>query len=146
MITFQQSATIHAPVEKVFSFIADPKRIPEWRTDVPAITEVSGQTETGTTFKEEVHFMGKKQLLMKVIDYRPNEKLVIEAQKGMKLLPTQVFTFSSQGNDTLVNLEVNMKTSGVFKLIEPMLAGKLKKVWKQYFGNLGKILSSSYSI
>ena len=80
MITFQESAMISAPVEKVFAYIADPDQIPNWRKDVPGISQLSGATGVGTTFCEEVNFMGKKQLLMKVTEYSPNKKLVIEAQ------------------------------------------------------------------
>jgi uncharacterized protein YndB with AHSA1/START domain len=69
MVTFKQSGIINAPVEKVFAIVSDPNKIPLWRKDVPAITQVSGETKTGTTFLEEVHFMGKKQLLMKVIEF-----------------------------------------------------------------------------
>src|SRR5689334_6101635 len=112
MINFTQSATINAPVEKVFKIIADPQQIPKWRNDVPRISNISGATQTGTTFLEEVHFMGTKQLLMKVTDFVPDKKIVIEAQSGMALLPTQSFAFSPHGNITKVELSVTMKVSG----------------------------------
>src|SRR5436189_5113992 len=100
MITFKQSGVINAPVENVFAIVADPKKIPLWRNDVPAITYISDDTRAGTTFFEEVHFMGKKQLLMKIIEFIPNRKLVIEGQSGMPMLPTQSFTFTDEGNIT----------------------------------------------
>lgn len=139
MITFTQSGTINAPVEKVFGIVADFKRIPEWRTDVPGISQISGETKAGTTFVEEVHFMGKKQLLMKVAEFIPNKKLVIEAQSGMSLLPTQSFTFAPEGNSTRVDLTVNMKVSGLFVLMQFMLPAQLKKIWAGYFENLNRL-------
>ena len=139
MITFKQSGTIDAPIEKVFSIVSDPNQIPLWRTDVPKISNVSSEPKVGMTFSEEVNFMGKKQLLMKITEYVPNSKLTIVGQSGMGLLPTQSFTFSSQENKTTINLSVEMKVSGFFKIIQFMLSNKLKKVWAGYFINLNDL-------
>jgi len=143
MITFKQSAVINAPMEKVFAIVADPKKIPLWRNDVPRITNISDNTKVGTTFFEEVHFMGKKQLLMKVIAFIPNKKLVIEGQSGMSLLPTQSFTFTDNGGVTGIDLEVTMKVSGFFRLMEFMLASQLKKIWAKYFINLDRLATAT---
>ena len=142
MITFKQSAKINAAASNVFALVADFKRIPEWRTDVPGISEVNGPPQTGTTFLEEVHFMGKKQLLMKVIELIPGRLLTIEAQSGMPLLPTQRFRFTQQGNETLVELEVEMRTKGFFRLMEFMLPAQLRKIWAKYFDNLNKLIQA----
>jgi uncharacterized protein YndB with AHSA1/START domain len=141
MITFKQTGFINAPVEKVFAIIADPQQITQWRNDVPAISQISGDTKVGTTFIEEVHFMGKKQLLMKVTEYIPNNKIVIQAQSGMSLLPTQSFTFTGEGNKTRIDLNVSMKVSGLFVLMQFMLPAQLKKIWAKYFDNLNQLLS-----
>mgnify|MGYP002136875543 CR=1 FL=1 len=141
MINFNQSTTIEASIEKVFGIISDPKKIPLWRNNVPKISDISGTTQVGTTFLEEVHFMGTKQLLMKVTEFIPNKKIVIEAQSGMSMLPTQSFTFSENGNTTQVELSVTMKVSGFFKLMEFMLPAQLKKIWGKYFENLNQLAS-----
>jgi uncharacterized protein YndB with AHSA1/START domain len=141
MISFKQSGIVNAPVEKVFAIVSDPKRIPEWRNDVPGISQISGETKVGTTFVEEVHFMGHKHLLMEVTEYVPNKKLVIEAQRGMPMLPTQSFTFTAEGNTTRIDLSVIMRTSGFFSMMEFMLPAQLKKIWGRYFVNLDQMLS-----
>jgi len=143
MINFKQSAFINAPVEKVFKIIADPGQIPRWRNDVPAISGISGETMKGSGFMEEVHFMGKKQLLMKVIEYVPDKRLVIEAQGGMSLLPTQSFTFQAEDGRTRIDLEVTMKVSGIFVLMQFMLPGQLKKTWAKYFDNLNRLVKTN---
>lgn len=141
MVQFSQSATIHAPADKVFAFVADPARIPEWRKDVPGISAISGAPGKGTTFLEQVNFMGKKSdLRMRIVDYEPNTKLTIKAESGMKLLPTQTFLFTPDGENTRVNLTVDMQVSGFFRLMAFMLPGQLKKIWAGYFKNLGERL------
>jgi uncharacterized protein YndB with AHSA1/START domain len=141
VIKFEQVSKIHAPTERVFAYISNISKIPDWRTDVPRVSNLSGPTAVSTTFLEEVNFMGKKQLLMKVIEFVPNRKLVIEAQSGMALLPTQSFTFVPEGDGTEVRLQVTMRTSGLFRFMEPMLAGQLKKTWAKYFENAARNLS-----
>jgi uncharacterized protein YndB with AHSA1/START domain len=141
MLTFTQVGRIDAPIEKIFAVVSDFSKIPQWRKDVPGITQISGPTNIGTTFLEEVHFMGKKQLLMKVTDFVPNQKLVIEAQRGMDLLPTQSFLFSTEGNQTRIDLTVVMRVSGFFKLMQFMLPAQLKKTWAAYFANLNNLVS-----
>ena len=141
MITFEQVGKINAPVEKVFGYMSNISKIPEWRTDVPQVSDISGATAVGTTFSETVNFMGKKQLRMKVVEFIPNQKLVIQAQSGMALLPTQSFTFIPKGNGTEVRIQVTMKTSGLFRLMEPMLPAQLKKIWAKYFENVAQNLS-----
>ena len=141
MITFKQSGIINASVEKVFSVVSDPKKIPEWRNDVPRVREISGEMKVGTTFVEDVHFMGNKHLLMKVTEYIPNKKLVIEAQSGMPMLPMQSFTFTPEGSKTRIDLSVVMKTSGFFSMMEFMLPAQLKTIWERYFENLDNLLN-----
>jgi uncharacterized protein YndB with AHSA1/START domain len=141
VITFEQVGKINAPIERVFAYISDISKIPDWRTDVPRVSNLSGPTAVGSTFLEEVNFMGKKQLLMRVVEFVPNRKLVIEAQSGMALLPTQSFTFVPEDGGTEVRLQVTMRTSGLFRLMEPMLAGQLKKTWAKYFQNASQNLS-----
>jgi uncharacterized protein YndB with AHSA1/START domain len=140
VIAFHTTGVVNAPAEKVFMYVSDPARIPEWRRDVPRISEVRGPIQVGTTFVEEVQFLGTKHVLMRVAELVPNKKLVIEAQSGMSLLPIQSFVFTPEGNSTRVYLSVTMKTTGVFRLLGFMLQSRLKEKWKEYFVNLDRIL------
>jgi len=92
-----------------------------WRNDVPGISQASGPTKVGTTFVEEVHLFRTKQLLMKVTEYQPTERLVIEAQSGMPMPPTQTFFFASEGNAKRIDLSDVMKTSGFLTMMEFIL-------------------------
>lgn len=141
MISFKQSAVINAPVEKVFAVVADPNKIPDWRNGVPGVSQISGEARTGATFLEEVHMMGTHRLMMKVTDFVPNKKIVIEAQSGMPMLPAQSFTFTAEGTKTRIDLSVLMKTSGFLTMMEFMLPAEMKKTWEQYFVNLDRLVS-----
>lgn len=50
----QTSITIQAPVEKVYAYLADFRRHPEWALNVSKVTQISsGPFGVGTTFKTE---------------------------------------------------------------------------------------------
>jgi uncharacterized protein YndB with AHSA1/START domain len=141
MATFSQSATIAAPVEKVFEVLSDPALIPKWRTDVPGISEINGGSAVGTTFTEAVNFMGKKSLKMKVTEFEPDRRLTISALDGMSILPTQHFTLTSTPEGTRIQLDVDLKVSGAMKILAPLFPPKFKKIWAGYFENLNTYLS-----
>src|SRR6476646_5489828 len=116
MPKFSQTAFINASPEKVFSIISDPAQIPKWRTDVPGIHDIIG-SESGMTFIEDVNFMGKKKLFMKVIEFQENKRLTITAQSGMSILPTQSFTLIAKDSGTEIKLDVDLLVTGPLKLM-----------------------------
>ena len=85
--------------------------------------------------------MGDKHLLMKVTEFVRNQKLTIEAQSGMAMLPTQTFVFSAEGTGTRIDLSVVMRTSGFFSMMEFVLPAQMKKIWEKYFANLDRLLA-----
>jgi uncharacterized protein YndB with AHSA1/START domain len=139
MAHFTLESTINAPREKVFAVLADPTLIPRWRTDVPGITNVSGAGDR-MTFTEEVRFMGKKELQMKVTQYSPPTSLRIVAMNGMSILPTQSFELWGEGGKTKVVLSVDLRISGPMKLFAPLFPTQFRKIWTGYFQNLERYL------
>ena len=139
MPTFSQTAFINASPEKVFAVLSDPLQIPKWRTDVPGIHEIIGN-QGGATFIEDVNFMGKKKLRMKVTSFEPNTHITITAQSGMSILPTQSFTLTPKSNGTQIQLNVDLKVSGPMKLMAPLFPKQFKKIWAKYFINLNEYL------
>ncbi|MEP7233831.1 MAG: SRPBCC family protein [Ignavibacteriota bacterium] len=140
MPKFSQSAVIHAPVEKLFAILSDPSQIPSWRNDVPGISNIKG-SGNGTTFTEDVNFMGKKKLQMKITEYKPGKKLTITAEGGMSILPTQSFTLSPTTEGTHLTLDVDLKITGPLKIMAPLFPAQFKKIWAKYFVNLNSYLN-----
>jgi len=139
MPTFSQSAIIHAPAEKVFAVLSDPSQIPSWRTDVPGISNISG-AGSGATFTEDVNFMGKKKLQMKITKFEPGKRLTITALGGMSVLPTQSFTLSPVPAGTQLQLDVDLQVTGPMKIMAPLFPKQFKKIWAKYFVNLDSYL------
>jgi uncharacterized protein YndB with AHSA1/START domain len=140
MITFQTTGVINASPDRVFAYISDPRRMPEWRRDVRKVSDVKGQPQAGMTYFEE---LGSHQLLMKITQAVPDKKLVIEGQGGVSLLPTLSFILAPEGRSTRVYLSVTMKSSGLSSLLGFMQSSRLKRGWSEYLTDLDRILGKT---
>jgi uncharacterized protein YndB with AHSA1/START domain len=144
MTSFSISAVVDAPVDQVYSIISNPNRISEWRTDVLEISNLSGPTNVGATvgatFVETVNFMGRKRLAMRFTEVEPNRRLVIRAESGMSVLPTQAFTLTPEGGKSKITLDVDLRITGFLTLMAPLFPAQFKKIWAKYFENLNALV------
>ena len=104
MATVERSITINAPVEKVFTYIADPRN--ELET-VPSITDIRdiigqgvGQRYSWTYKMMGISLKGESE----VIEYVPNERYVTRSTGG--IISTWTWTVKPEGNGTQLNLVV----------------------------------------
>jgi uncharacterized protein YndB with AHSA1/START domain len=140
MFTIEQSITIDRPVAEVFAYFADPQNIPCWRPDVLEVRGTNGTIALGATFEELVKFMGRKIFTMQVTDYQPDHRLTIQAIAGPNVRPTQNFQFATTSGGTHVSFRGDIRTGGLFRLMEPLLPSMLSKLWVGYLANLKRIL------
>lgn len=144
MIKVKEEVLINRPVEEVFAFIANPLNIPLWRPDVLETRGTNGTVQVASRFEELVSFMGKKVFPMQVVEYELNRREVIKATGGPGVRPTQSFQLEAKESGTKLNFSVEIETSGLFRLMEPLLPGMIGKKWKGYLVNLKNQLESKY--
>ena len=140
MFTVEQSVIINRPIEDVFAYVTTPRNIPKWRPDVLEIHGANGSVAVGARFEELVNFMGHKTFTMQVIEYQPNQREVIRAVAGPNVRPTQTFQFEATASGTRLSVSAQVRTSGLFRLMEPMMPTMFRKTWAQYLSNLKQIL------
>ena len=74
---------INAPVEKAFSYVADPINSPVWVPGVVAVRGVVGKG-AGTSFSWTYKMWGISiDGQSTFMDYVPNEKIVMRSEKGI---------------------------------------------------------------
>lgn len=105
MQTITRDVRVHAPLERVFSFLVDPHKLSEiW----PSIIEVKSvkkvKNHDGFKFNwnykmTDVEFEGKCE----TIEYIPNERIAIKSTKGLD--STITWTLKPAGQETQVNLK-----------------------------------------
>ena len=140
MFTVEQRIFINRSVAEVFGYVTNPANIPRWRADVLGINGADGSVAAGSQFEELVNFMGRKTYTMRVIEYQPHRRAVIQAIAGPGVSPTQTFEFEPFESGTRFSVCAQVRTTGVFRLMEPMMLGMFKKIWGQYLVNLKQIL------
>jgi len=104
MATVERNITINAPIEKVFTYIANPKN--ELET-VPSITDIRdiigqgvGQRYSWTYKMMGISLKGESE----VIEYVPNERYVTKSTGS--IISTWTWTVKPEGDGTQLNLVV----------------------------------------
>ena len=104
MAKVEQSITVNAPVEKVFSYLCDPMNQLEW---LPSMTDVRdikgegvGQKHSWTYKMMGVSFKGENE----VVESVANQRRVVKSAGGIQSMWT--WTFKSENSNTVVNLTV----------------------------------------
>jgi carbon monoxide dehydrogenase subunit G len=104
MLKVERGIFIKAPVEKVFSYITDPKNELEWLpsiTDVRDITGLGVGQQWGWSYKMlGLTFKGKTE----VAEFTSNKRYVYESSGG--ITSTWTYTFNPEAGGTRLNLVV----------------------------------------
>ncbi len=143
MFVAENEVIIHKPVEEVFAYATDPNRLSRWR---PSVLEVIGYTPpvgVGATYELAEKLMGRRQQFgQRVTAHEPNRLQVVETTSG-SVRPTQRFTFEpiSDGR-TRYAARLEVHTSGLMRLFEPLMRGKVRKTMGIYGENLKRNLEN----
>jgi len=104
MAKIEQSITINAPVEKVFSYVCDPMNQLEWLPSITDIRDIVGEgvgQKSGWTYKMMgISFKGENE----VVESVANQRRVIKSTGGVQ--STWTWTFKSENGKTAVNLTI----------------------------------------
>lgn len=77
MPTLQKSVTVEAPVDKVFTYIAEPKHLPEIWPSLFEVDHIEKLPTGGHTFKWHYNMAGKRfKGTTKTFEWKPNEMIV----------------------------------------------------------------------
>ncbi|HEU0029186.1 MAG TPA: SRPBCC family protein [Kofleriaceae bacterium] len=140
MATIRRSVSIHAPVERVFDFIADPTRLPEiW----PSLVEVRNVEShaAGKSFDWDYKLLGIRiHGHSDPVELVPNERLVTRSVKGIP----NTFRWLSTAHDgeTELVLEVDYQSPIPGKLAEKLVGKVNEKEAETLLGNLKRKLEA----
>jgi len=141
MVTNEKIITINRPVTEVFAYVSDLPRGPEWQ---PGLVEVRRITEgpegVGTQYNGVRKFMGRKlESVIEYTTYEPNKKLVFKSISGNTPI-VQSFLFEPTVEGTKLTARLELQTSGLMGLAEPLIASSLKRDVDANYDILKKLL------
>jgi uncharacterized protein YndB with AHSA1/START domain len=140
MFTAENSITINRPPAEVFAYVSDPMKFHEWR---PMVLEVLGfepPIRSGSTYTLAENLMGRKEYGQRVTTYEPDRLLVVETTSG-SVRPVQRYTFEpTSDGGTRHSVRLDVTTSGIMRLFEPLMRGRIRKTMVTYSENLKRNL------
>lgn len=143
MIKNEKSIVIQRPIEEVFAYVSDLQNGPQWQS---ALLEVRRTTEgalgIGTQFMSVRKFMGQKmEATVEIITYEPHNNFAIRSTSGSTPFE-QSFLFESTAEGTRLTTILELQTSGLMGLADPLISNSLRREMDASFGDLKDLLES----
>ena len=144
MIDVQVSSTINRPVEDVFTFVSNFENHPKWETDIQEVKRVtSTPIGVGTIYNCLLKFPGQSaSSKFEITEYVVNQKIAYEGEPAGPAKPKGSFLFESVAGGTKVTSHPQPEFRGFFKLLEPMMAGYIRKNNIAHFSTLKRLLET----
>jgi uncharacterized protein YndB with AHSA1/START domain len=144
MVDVSASITIDRPVEDVFAYVTDVTNDPAWHTDVLEAAKTSeGPVGVGTVWHAKFKpSMGISEGDMEVVTFEPNRSQVMRGEIG-PMHPTLTYLLEPSDGGTKFTRQVQIKVSGMMKVMQPMMAMMLPKQNKGFLANLKRVLEQS---
>ena len=142
MIQHEVTIHINRPVEQVFAFLADSKNLRTWQSDLIENKQLTeGSIGVGTRFRE-VRRTGPRQseIQAEITVFEPNKHFATKTLTKPQV--TVSYSFKPENNGTQLNYKFVMQTSGFMRLLEPLIAGSIKKDSYSDFEKLKHVLES----
>ena len=141
MVAAVHSTTIHRPVEEVFAYVTDTGNDPAWHTDVlEAHKKTDGPIGIGTVWTSRFKpAMGISEGEMEVIEFEPGRKEVMRGEVG-PMHPTLTYLFEPSEGGTRFTRHVQIKISGMMKVMAPVMSLMTRKRNRGFVSNLKRVL------
>ena len=141
MIDTSDAVTIERPVEEVFTYVTNTANDPAWHTDILEAHKTSeGPIGSGTTW--HLRFkpaMGVSEGDTEVMTFEPNRMEVMRGVVG-PMQPTLTYLFEPADGGTRFTRRIQIKVSGIMRLMEPLMRLMTPKGNTRFLANLKRVL------
>ena len=138
----QHEVTIHLkrPVEQVFAFLADHQNLRTWQANLIENEQLTeGSLRVGSRFREVRRTgPGQSEIQGEITDFEPNKRFSTKTNTQPQV--TVSYSFEREDDGTRLSYKFVMLTSGMMRLLEPLIAGSIKKGTDSDFQKLKHIL------
>jgi len=144
MINVEESIVINRPVAEVFAFIADFENHPQWETNFQKVKLIRATPSgVGRKYQCDLKLPGQTATSMfEITEYEVNKKIAFEAEPAGPAKPNGSFLFESVPSGTKITLVPRPEFRGIFKLLEPMMAGYVRKQNQDHLKKLKHLLET----
>lgn len=142
MIHSEVTVHIRRPVEKVFAYLADATNLRAWQAGLLENEQLTeGPLRVGTRFRE-VRRRGPRQseIQAEITAFEPDKRFATKTISGPQATVSYAFDPDTEG--TRLTYQFSLQTGGFMRLMEPLIAGSIKKDAEADFQKLKTILES----
>jgi uncharacterized protein YndB with AHSA1/START domain len=140
MITHEVTIHLNRPVEQVFAFLLDTSELTTWQSNLIKIEKITeGPLRMGSRFRE-IRRLGRKEskIQAEITTFEPNKRF--ETRTMTKPQVTVSYFLEPEDDGTRVEHRFVMLTSGLLRLLEPMIAKSIREENDLDFKNLKRVL------
>ena len=113
------SQTINRPVEQVFQTVTDITAFPKWNPTTKSARRLTpGKMGNGTRFEMSITGFGKQELILE--EYQENRQVRLVPVSNL-IGGGHRFMFTTDGDGTRIDHELEMVPKGVFKVFSPLM-------------------------
>jgi uncharacterized protein YndB with AHSA1/START domain len=140
----KHTVTIRRAVDKVFSFVADGEKCPQWRPGVLDIRKVAGDDGVGTRYEQGVKGpMGRRIAAdYEITRFEPNRLMEFRTVTG-PARPRGRYEFESDPEGTRLTFSLDAEMGGLKGLIMGPMVTRTMESEVQNLDNLKQVLESS---
>jgi uncharacterized membrane protein len=144
MINIEESIVINRPLAEVFGFVSNFENHPKWEKNFLEVKQSSpGPITVGTTFRAVMKLPGQRAVSQFVItEFEPNRKIAFKGDKPAQAKPVGSMLFESAAGGTKVTALPRPEMGGIFKLLEPLMVGMIRKSNSEHLQNLKRLLEA----
>jgi len=140
----QHEVTIHLnrPVEQVFAFLMDTGKLSTWQSNLIKMEKITeGPLRAGSRFKE-VRRLGRREseIQAEITAFELNKRF--ETKTLTRPQVTVSYSFEAEDGGTRLKHRFVMLTSGLMRLLEPLIASSIRKDSASDFKTLKSILEN----
>jgi uncharacterized membrane protein len=144
MIKAEHAVEIEKPLHDVFLFVGDFATLPRYDPYVVSVERTSdGPITEGSTWVH-TRVQGKRRIVAPITmtEYVPDRKIAIASgSKGFDVRSTMIF--ARHGVGTKVSEVLEMRLSGMMRLLEPLVRRQVQPQLLEVHGRLKKLLETN---
>ena len=144
MINVEVSTNINRPIADVFAYVANFENHPNWENNFQKVKLLaSTPSGVGTTYQCELKLPGQSATSkFEITEYEVNKKIAFVGEAAGPATPKGSFLFESIAGGTKLTLLPRPEFRGFFRLLEPMMAGYVRKQNEEHLNNLKRLLEA----
>ena len=144
MINVEVSTVINRPVADVFAFVANFENHPKWEKDFQEVKLLSSTPEgVGTTYQCLLKFPGQTATSkFEITEYVLNQKIAYKGEVAGPAKPKGSFLLESANGGTKITSLPRPEFRGLFRFLEPLMAGYIRKNNVAHLNNLKRLLEA----